>query len=105
LGQWCVMGLGGRVPEQMQRAPGERLIAGAPQELDTQEDKIGVGRVRFAILPDVVDLSRLIRFPDLRSVHSDLARKSQEPGQLIQLHVVARLVESERFHEVEMALM
>src|SRR6267378_6957731 len=100
-----VIGLAERVPDQIQLAPVERLIAGAAQELETQENKIGVGRVRFAILPDVVDPSRLIRFPDLRSVHSDLARKSQEPGQLVQLHVIPRLVESKQLHEIEVTLM
>src|SRR5213592_3431962 len=96
--------MGERVTDQLQLAPVERLVAGAAQELETLEDKIGVGHVRFAILPDVVDLSRLIRFPDLRSVHSELARKSQEPGELVQLHVVSPLVESERIHEVEVTL-
>src|SRR6266581_4892168 len=94
-----------RVPDQLQLAPVERLVAGAAQKLEAQENEIGVGHVRFAITPDIVDPSRLVRFPDLRSVHSDLARKSQEPGQLVQLHVIPRLVESKQFHEVEVTLM
>src|SRR5260370_33259135 len=94
-----------RVPDQFQLLSVARFVEGPAQELEAKEDQISICRVRFAIVPYVVDLSRLIGLPHLRSVHSELARKSQEPGQLVQLHVVPHLVESQQFHEVEVALM
>src|SRR5947207_15969397 len=87
--------MGERVPDQLQLAPVERLVAGAAQKLETLENEVGVGHVGFAILPDIVDLSRLIRFPDLRSVHPQLSGKSEQARNLVERRLAAILVKRE----------
>src|SRR5439155_24933742 len=96
-----LFGMGERVPDQLQLAPVERLVAGAAQKLETLENEVGVGHVGFAILPDIVDLSRLIRFPDLRSVHPQLSGKSEQARNLVERRLAAILVKREDVHQVD----
>ena len=74
-----------------------------PHELKAQENEIGVGDVRFAVVANVCNFPILPCLPHLPATHADLTGKAEQLSELVERHASTRLIHREQIHEIEMA--
>src|SRR3989454_2448073 len=79
------------------------LVSGecAALQLEAKIQQIGVRAVGLAVVADAPDLALAVLLPYRGPAHAELAREAGEPGHLVERHVVARLVQGEHVHQVE----
>ena len=77
-----------------------RRVQVPPQQLEAQEDEIGVQHVGLAIVANASNAALEIHVPYLGTVHPDLAGKAEQRGDIVQTRAASSLESGQHVHQI-----